>query len=375
MGRLVISKSKDPIIAACIYLACRMENYPRTLDEVSFATGVDVKLVSKMQQVIARRLQLSIGRLRPQHLVNRFATRVNCSHCVSNLAAELCEKLTRLELLETLPPQLVAAGTLVVAALVEGASINIDMLTAVTLVTVPSIKTVYRQLLPVLPMLSAGHSNIATTTTTSVPPSGNSFLAVRIKTLPQSLDKCLQDGTLVVIEQKPEKGTEVSRVVSAEKTASGGQQQRASEDSSLADLVYEISAPIRVTVGPPPTLAAAVSALSPSNSLQNLASELASAYVSCCSSNTSGFGDGECSGGGGGGDHRRRAGTVDHGKDSRSEQSRPTECKDVCKRERSVVDVADTAFSSLIVDGLHGDIDIDQLGHTQKTRRVEATNG
>lgn len=269
MGRLLISKSKDPIIAACVYLACRMENYPRTLDEVSLATGVDVRQVSKMQQVIARKLQLSIGRLRPQHLVNRFATRVNCPHSATCLAVEICQNITRLELFETLPPQLVAAGSLVAAALIEGVGIDMELLTGVTLVSLLAIKSLYRQLLPVLALVSL----TALDPTTATPAqhtleSENKFRAARVETLPQSLDKCVQHGKLVVIERK----MNIPPVlVTAARTP---EEQRAAEDSCLADLVNEIAAPVAVTA----------SALTPSVSLLNLASELASAYVSCCSS-------------------------------------------------------------------------------------------
>lgn len=279
MGRLLISKSKDPIIAACVYLACRMENYPRTLDEVSLATGVDVKQVSKMQQVIARKLQLSIGRLRPQHLVNRFATRVNCPHSATSLAVETCQNITRLELFETLPPQLVAAGSLVAAALIEGVSIDMELLTSVTLVSLLAIKSVYRQLLPVLPMVTVTTLDPATapaahhTPTTQSVECGNKFRTARVKTLPLILDKCIQDGKLVVIERKLSVPPAPVAVVRTP------EKQRAAEDNSLADLVNEIAAPVAVAVP--------VSALTPSVSLQNLASELASAYVSCCASQAS----------------------------------------------------------------------------------------
>jgi transcription initiation factor TFIIIB Brf1 subunit/transcription initiation factor TFIIB len=153
LGRVVTSKSKEPIAAACVYLACRMENYPRTLDEVSFATGLDVRVISKMQQAIARKLQLSIGRLRPHHLVNRFAAKLKCPHTLGALSQEICLNITRLELLETHAPQLVAAGSIVLAALVENHPLDVSALSAVAVVTVSSMKLMYRNMLPVLTLV------------------------------------------------------------------------------------------------------------------------------------------------------------------------------------------------------------------------------
>lgn len=158
LARAVISKSKDPIAAACVYLACRMENYPRTLDEVSFGTGIDVRQVNKLQQAIARRLQLNVGRLRPYHLVNRFAAKVMCAHEVGALALTICQALTRLELLETQAPQVLAVGSIVVACLLEGAAVDLAELAVASLVPAPQIRAVYRSMHPLLAaVVPAGH--------------------------------------------------------------------------------------------------------------------------------------------------------------------------------------------------------------------------
>jgi hypothetical protein len=230
LGHVLVSKSKDPIIAACVYLACRIENYPRTLDEVSFATGVDVKLISKMQQTIARQLQLSIGRLRPQHLVNRFATRVRCIHPVSVLAQEICQNLTLHELLETAAPQVVAAGSLVVAALMENQSMDITLLTSVALVSLAAVKAIYLSLYPLLATVIASPR---------INPAGRALLLARVKNLPKALDKSIQQGKLVVKVAKEDTRPATPVVVPSTKPA-----KSLGPADLLADLLNDLTAPV-----------------------------------------------------------------------------------------------------------------------------------
>mmetsp|Transcript_47362 Transcript_47362/g.82698 ORF Transcript_47362/g.82698 Transcript_47362/m.82698 type:complete len:397 (-) Transcript_47362:84-1274(-) len=239
LGRVVQSKSKDPIIAACVYLACRMENYPRTLDEVSFATGVDVKLISKMQQVIARSLKLSIGRLRPQHLVNRFATRVGCVHAVTVRALEMCQRLTQHELLETVAPQVVAAGALVLAALTEGERLDVALLTSVALVSLAAVKTVYRSLFPVASLVVIG---------SQASPAERARLLCRLKELPVALDKLIVDGKLIV-KAHPQDSKESPAPLFAPKTEQEKQEKSATPAvDTLADLLEDLTAPVTPAV-------------------------------------------------------------------------------------------------------------------------------
>jgi hypothetical protein len=146
----VISKRKESSSAACIYLACRVEGYPRTLDEVSLATGVEVKLLSKVQKQIVRGLQLPVGRLRPLHLLNRMGTRAHCRHSVIVFATEICKNVARFELFETMPPQVVVAGSLFVASVLLDQPIDTTRLATVTLVPHSQLKLVYKAMHPML---------------------------------------------------------------------------------------------------------------------------------------------------------------------------------------------------------------------------------
>lgn len=185
------------MIAACIYIACRMQGYPRTLDEISKNADCDMGTVNKMQKSIVQKLQLQIGRLRPIHLVNRIATRMKCAYQICVYAEEICKILAQRELLENLPPQQVAASVIFIVSLLlyDGNQYNhhidVNKLCEASLVTLSSIKMTYnkivrggagiRSLLP-----AALKAEVEERSTTSH--SDSSFEAI----LPKDFDKAIK---------------------------------------------------------------------------------------------------------------------------------------------------------------------------------------
>lgn len=66
------AKRIEHLAAAVISLACRLEGYPRTLQEISRVTNLDVSTISRIQTILARDLQIVTGRVAAQDLVSRI---------------------------------------------------------------------------------------------------------------------------------------------------------------------------------------------------------------------------------------------------------------------------------------------------------------
>lgn len=66
------AKTIELLAAAVISLACRLEGYPRTLQEISQATRLDVVIISRVQIILARDLQIVTGLVAPQDLIARI---------------------------------------------------------------------------------------------------------------------------------------------------------------------------------------------------------------------------------------------------------------------------------------------------------------
>lgn len=97
------------IAAVSVYLACRVCGYPRLLDEISQASGIESKLLIKYQGVVARKLALPIGIIKPRDIINRMTVQLDWSFTRRQFAFDFCEEINQYELFVTSPPQLVAA--------------------------------------------------------------------------------------------------------------------------------------------------------------------------------------------------------------------------------------------------------------------------
>ena len=250
LQRIIISRSKEALSAACVYIACRMENYPRTLEEISFSTGIETKTIGTLQREIAQKLCLSIGRLRSHHLINRFSTRLKCPHKVCTLSYEICQNITQLELFETSAPQVIAAGSLVVSSLLCGHAVNFNDVTAVVLITLPALHSVYQKLHPLLTTILS--LSLSTTTTASTTTSLSKELTQRVRQLPANLDKLLTNGKVPIlfsgpVESKLHKSSTLHPTTTSNITASTSTTKVPSEDSILHEIVVDLAVPARAS--------------------------------------------------------------------------------------------------------------------------------
>lgn len=110
---VVRTARKDVLGAACIYLACRAEGYPRLLDEVAEASSTDLHLLTRFQSLVVKRTSLVVGRMTAADLINRFARRLHWAHAQVQMACEMARLCVAYELYEAYPPQAVAAAVLI----------------------------------------------------------------------------------------------------------------------------------------------------------------------------------------------------------------------------------------------------------------------
>ncbi|MDG1543838.1 MAG: hypothetical protein P8R34_02550 [archaeon] len=73
---LVRGRSSEKVAAASIYTACRMENVPRTLDEVADKTRLNRNELSRLHRLIARKLKLKINVTNTANLLPRFSDKL-----------------------------------------------------------------------------------------------------------------------------------------------------------------------------------------------------------------------------------------------------------------------------------------------------------
>ena len=117
---LVRGRSMESVVAGAVYAACRSHEVPRTLDELSEASGIDKKEVGRTYRFITRELGLNILPSNPMDYISRFASALDLSPKTQSKAIDILDKAQKAELTSGRGPTGIAAAALYVAALIHG---------------------------------------------------------------------------------------------------------------------------------------------------------------------------------------------------------------------------------------------------------------
>ncbi|MEE9323352.1 MAG: transcription initiation factor IIB [Candidatus Aenigmarchaeota archaeon] len=117
---LVRGRSTESIIAALLYTTCREEGAPRTLDEISKASGIAKRDIGKTYRYIARKLDIRILPAKPQDYIPRFGSLLGLDEMVQVKAVKILDRATKHDVTSGKGPIGVAAAALYIAAVLEG---------------------------------------------------------------------------------------------------------------------------------------------------------------------------------------------------------------------------------------------------------------
>ncbi len=117
---LVRGRSTEAIIAALLYAVCREEGAPRTLDEISKASGIGRREIGKTYRYISRKLGIKILPAKAQDYVPRFGSLLGLSEKVQVRAVKILEEAGKYDATSGKGPIGVATAALYIAAVLEG---------------------------------------------------------------------------------------------------------------------------------------------------------------------------------------------------------------------------------------------------------------
>jgi transcription initiation factor TFIIB len=117
---LVRGRSTESIIAALLYTTCREHGAPRTLDEISKASGISRRDIGKTYRYIARKMSIRILPAKAQDYVPRFGSLLNLSEQVQVKAVKILDEAGKYDVTSGKGPIGVAAAALYIAAVLVG---------------------------------------------------------------------------------------------------------------------------------------------------------------------------------------------------------------------------------------------------------------
>ncbi|NOZ81529.1 MAG: transcription initiation factor IIB [Candidatus Micrarchaeota archaeon] len=117
---LVRGRSMESVIAALLYAVCRELGTPRTLEEISEASGVERREIGRTYRYIARQLKIRILPASPEDFIPRFASMLGLSDEVQAKAISILRKARKNDVTSGKGPTGVAAAALYIAAVLSG---------------------------------------------------------------------------------------------------------------------------------------------------------------------------------------------------------------------------------------------------------------
>lgn len=140
-GRLI-----ESVVAAVIYAICRMRGIPRTLDEISKASGIEKKEIGRAYRFLKTELTIDVPLTDPSQYVPKFATALKLGGQVQEEAVKLIKKSLKKGLISGRGPTGVAAAALYIASAMFGEKRTQKEVADVAGVTEVTIRNRYREL-------------------------------------------------------------------------------------------------------------------------------------------------------------------------------------------------------------------------------------
>lgn len=140
-GRLI-----ESVVAAVIYAICRIRGIPRTLDEISKASGIPKKEIGRAYRFIKIELQVDVPLTDPSQYIPKFATALRLGGEVQEDAVKLIGKALRKGLISGRGPTGVSAAALYIASAMHGEKKTQKEVADVAGVTEVTIRNRYREL-------------------------------------------------------------------------------------------------------------------------------------------------------------------------------------------------------------------------------------
>ncbi|HII30388.1 hypothetical protein COT48_04225 [Candidatus Woesearchaeota archaeon CG08_land_8_20_14_0_20_47_9] len=144
---LVRGRSMESVVAGALYAACRRHEVPRTLDELSEASGIEKKEIGRTYRFVTRELGINILPSNPVDYIPRFASALKLLPETQSKSIEILEKAQKAELTSGRGPTGIAAAALYVSALIHGEKRTQREVADVAGVTEVTIRNRYKELL------------------------------------------------------------------------------------------------------------------------------------------------------------------------------------------------------------------------------------
>ena len=113
--------NRDGILAASIYISCRINNYPRTAKEISTIFHLDVasatrgcknalSIINNLEKDMDNKEKTNFGRTKPEAFIERYCSKLNINSELTKLCQFISLKIEKMNFMPENTPNSIAAG-------------------------------------------------------------------------------------------------------------------------------------------------------------------------------------------------------------------------------------------------------------------------
>ena len=145
-NNLIRGRTIQGVVAASIYISCRMCHLPRTLGEVADALNVTKKELGRVHRFLVRKLNIKLSPISPKDYIPRFASELNLSEKSQVKAIEIINLSQEKGLIVGKGPNGVAAASLYISSQLLGERKSQRDVAEVAGVTEVTVRNRYKEL-------------------------------------------------------------------------------------------------------------------------------------------------------------------------------------------------------------------------------------
>jgi len=144
------ARSTEKLIAACVYVASKMQDMPKTLNEVAEASKLDKHVIAKTYKLLLRRLGMKLMPTSPVDFVGRFASELGLNPDIQTKTVKMIEKIQKMGLNSGKNPTSLAAVSLYITALLNKTKVTQTKIAKVSGITETTLRNRCKEMLDAL---------------------------------------------------------------------------------------------------------------------------------------------------------------------------------------------------------------------------------
>lgn len=147
---LLRGRSIEGVASACLYIACRKRERPRSLDEFEHVSQVDRNTLATTYRGIVAELDIEVEPVDPSHFVPRFCSTLGTSRELERRARSILTETRREGLHSGRSPTALAGGAIYIAGLLCNEHLTQAEIADVARVTTMTVRSRYQEQLAVV---------------------------------------------------------------------------------------------------------------------------------------------------------------------------------------------------------------------------------